>query len=148
MNYPLTFYVTGRPLKSWMAGETIGPVVFIRKGYETDEGLHQHEQTHVKQAAAFSAVGLLLGLGVSHLYPLYGYLPALWGALAGQIADGLLYYFSKTYRLFAEAQAYRKQMQYPSSNGGPPLTIEQAIYYLTRDYHETLTPEQARALLT
>ena len=72
----------------------------------------------------------------------------LWGALAGQIADGLLYYFSKTYRLFAEAQAYRKQMQYPSSNGGPPLTIEQAIYYLTRDYHETLTPEQARALLT
>lgn len=117
MRYPLTFYASGRPLKDWQAGAAFGPFIFIRAGYEADEGLYQHELAHVKQAGAFVLAGAVAGLAALGQFPEYGVLPALWGALAGLIACGLAYKFVRRWRLFAEAQAYATQMRYPDQNG-------------------------------
>ena len=64
------------------AAEANGIFIRIAKGYEEDEGLYQHELMHVKQ--------WLITLTLHYF----------------------IYYFSSRYRLWAEVQAYRKQMQY------------------------------------
>src|SRR3972149_1302341 len=103
MSYPLTFYIAGWPLKDWMAGEVFAYVVLIRKGWENDVGLFMHELMHVKQAAAVTVVGALLG------YLVLGLDAVLNGALAGLIVWELAYKFIRRVRLFAEVQAYTEQ---------------------------------------
>ena len=82
MTYPLTFY-TNRFLPSWAAGATIGPFIFIRPHKKNDEGLYQHELTHVKQG--------FKGLFVFH---------------------SLLYLLVPKYRLACEVEAYKVQLKY------------------------------------
>lgn len=65
-------------------GQANGPVVRIRRGKEGDEGLKQHEICHVHQ---------------------------WWRTLS---LHSLLYLVSKRYRLRAEVEAYRKQLEYPN----------------------------------
>ena len=65
------------------AGCANGPVIRILPSHENDEGLLQHELTHVQQAYRL--------LFIFH---------------------ALLYYFSNSYRLQAEVDAYRKQLEY------------------------------------
>lgn len=87
MKWPLTFY-TDRTLQDWQGGATRGPVIVLREKYRNDEGIYQHELTHVKQ----------------------------W--FLTLFTFGLWYSISKTFRANAEAQAYAKQMQYPDDKGG------------------------------
>lgn len=147
MRWPLTFYVTGWPLKSWMAGAAFGPVTFIRKGYEADEGLRQHELTHVKQAVVCALIGALAGFAAATYFPAYlGWL-ALWGTLVGFGVNGLIYLLVRPYRLFAEAQAYAAQMCFPDRKGGY-LTLGLAVYRLRLpQYDLQLTPESAESAL-
>lgn len=42
-------FYTDRFIPTRFAGFTVGPIVLIRPGYKTDEGLLHHELTHVKQ---------------------------------------------------------------------------------------------------
>lgn len=65
------------------AGCANAMIVRIRPKYEGDEGLLQHELTHVKQAYR-----LLI------------------------LFHSLLYLFDDSYRLHAEVESYRKQLEY------------------------------------
>jgi len=80
MKYPLVFYVDSLP--SGFGGMAHGPVIRILERLRGDEGIRQHELTHVKQWVC--TLGLL----------------------------GLFYYFIPKFRLWCEVQAYKKQMKY------------------------------------
>jgi len=80
MKYPLIFYVESLP--SGFGGMAHGPIIRILKRLRGDEGIRQHELTHVKQW--FCTLGLL----------------------------PFLYLWFPKFKLWAEVQAYRKQLQY------------------------------------
>ena len=69
-----------------MAACTYGPVILIKPEYKDDEGLYQHELIHVKQ--------WIFTLGL----------------------HSILYLLSNRYKLWAEVQAYRKQLEYSPGN--------------------------------
>lgn len=73
-------------LKDGFAGITNGPFIKIKKAYRHDLGLHAHEITHVKQ-----------------WYRTFG-------------LHSFLYKVSDTYRLKAEIEAYRSQLDYCIGN--------------------------------
>ncbi len=52
--YPLTFFTDN--LADWQGGVANGPVIRIRPKYRDDQGIYQHELTHVKQW--FATLGL------------------------------------------------------------------------------------------
>lgn len=95
-------------------GKSYGLFVLILEAYRNDRGLHVHELAHVEQA--------LLGLLVFH---------------------ALLYKFSRGYRLWAEVEAYRRQI----AAYGPGASIEFAVRFLTWKYDLRIAEEKARALL-
>lgn len=80
MKWPLTFYVDTLP--DGFQGKTNGPVIRILKSSQGDEGLYQHELTHVKQW--FRTLGL----------------------------HGFMYTLSDKYRLNCEIEAYKRQLRY------------------------------------
>ena len=112
MRYPV-IWTDGFPLKDWQGGVTIGLVIVLRPKYRNDEGIYQHELTHVKQG--------LCGLFV---------------------ITALLYLLVPEYRLWAEVQAYRKQMQYG-------LTLDLAAWRLSEcdRYDLGITLDHAKAAL-
>jgi hypothetical protein len=75
-------FYTDRLVKSWAAGTTYGPFVFIRPQYKNDIGLLEHELVHVNQF--WRTLGLM----------------------------ELLYEFSAKYRFKYEVEAYKKQLNY------------------------------------
>jgi len=92
---------------------TIGPVCLIRTKYKEDRGLLTHELTHVKQ---------------------------FW---SNPIMFPLRYYFSKEARLKYEAQAYKQQLEYYTTD----LT-ELFATFLVMNYDLGITLEQARSALS
>ena len=114
MRWPFTFYTDD--MATWQGGYAYGPVIKIRPQYKEDEGIYQHELTHVKQ--------WLLTLSLH------------WAL-----------YRIRRYRLWSEAQAYRKQMLYPDGNGGF-LSVENAALRLANpNYNLDITPAQAEQYL-
>ena len=81
MRWPLTFIVEDLP--HGFAGQVRGPVILIKDGYQSDEGLYQHEIVHLKQ---FLFKGLII--------------------------HNLRYHFSDSYRYKCEIAGYRKQLEY------------------------------------
>ena len=86
MTYPLTFYTdkfvpegSGACVRVLLL-----PFILIRPKCEEDEGIYQHELTHVKQA--FRCI----------LPPIHA----------------LIYQFNEKYRLKCEVEAYKKQLKY------------------------------------
>ena len=149
MTYPLTFYTDN--LETWQAGCAIGPIIKIRIGYEADIGLYQHELTHVKQFAWPALIGTLLGLAAAAAFPA---LSAVWpgdgavlGLSLGAMFHPLAYLWVRRYRLWAEAQAYGVQMNYPDRYGGK-LSLDNAAYRLTLpNYKLGITLDEAKARL-
>ena len=75
------FYTDNLP--DGVGGRANGPVIRIRNKYKgVDEGIHQHELTHVKQ----------------------------WYRTI--LTHGLLYVMFELYRLNSEVEAYKKQLEY------------------------------------
>ena len=99
MRWPLTFY-TNLGMDETTSGTTRGPVILIKPGCKDDEGLYQHELTHVKQ----SFMGLI-------------------------IFDALLYRFYAPYRLWAEVEAYKKQARYYADDRREKFAGYIATYY-------------------
>lgn len=88
-------------------------VVRIKTKYREDMGILNHELCHVWQW------WFTLGVG------------------------GILYRFSRAYRLWAEAQAYRVQMRYP-----PAMTLDDAAQRLMSPrYNLNLTLDEAKTHL-
>lgn len=88
-------------LPEGVAGQAHGPVILIRPQYRNDIGLYEHELTHVLQWYM-----------TLMLHP-------------------ILYVLFQKYRLWAEVQAYRKQMQFPNANG-VLLPVERAAQFLAQ----------------
>jgi len=148
--YPLIAYTNNLP--AGVAGDARGPFIRIRKGYEADEGLYQHQLRHAKQ---WVAAGLLLGtLNAALAWWLapFGVLSPFQAALAlGGVSaiagHDFLYRYVTEYRATAEADAFRTQMRYPRRNG-VPLSVDEAAQRLAgRRYKLGITYDHARALL-
>lgn len=76
-------------------------VIAIDPDYADDEGLYQHELTHVKQWAAVTlATGIVLGLI---------YMPLI---LCAPSIHAALYRFVRGYRGWCEAKAFARQTQF------------------------------------
>jgi hypothetical protein len=116
--WPLALIFYVDTLDEGVAGQARGPVVMIRKEYAKDVGLEMHELTHVVQ----------------------------WWVTFGM--HPILYLLWREYRLWSEAKAYKKQMQYPNSEGGF-MTLEEASVKLCWDrYQLDLTLAEAYAALS
>ena len=109
MRYPVIY---SNNIAEWQAGFAWGPLIFIRPAYREDEGLYQHELTHVKQWFLTLTLHWFL-------------------------------YRIRRYRLWAEARAYHKQMQYPDRNG-KNLSLDDAAERLAANYDLGITVEQAK----
>ena len=115
---PLALIFYTDALPEGVGGDARGPVIRIRSKYREDQGIHQHELEHVRQ----------------------------WWRTLG--LHSVLYFVSRRYRLWAEAQAYQMQRWYPRSDGlylslndvairlSQPryklgITVVQAVEYIT-----------------
>jgi high-affinity Fe2+/Pb2+ permease len=95
---------------------------------------------HVTQAWLFALAGAVLGFGVVQGDP---YL-IINGAIAGFIANGLLYLGVRKFRAWTEARAYAEQMCWPNGKGGW-LSLDNAAYRLALpQYNLRLTDVEAR----
>ncbi|MBI9110011.1 hypothetical protein [Maridesulfovibrio ferrireducens] len=93
------------------AGYTIGPVILIRPKYKDDAGLLAHEQKHVEQ---------------------------FWAA---PVLHGVMYRFSKGYRLKSEVEAYQAQIECG-------MDINRAAKFLSGKYNLGISVDAAVDLLT
>ncbi len=151
MRWPLILYT--KDLPHGAAGSACGPLIRIREGYESDDGLYQHELRHVKQwlfvgvtVGALSAVlARLLELDTASV-PVQ---VAVWvfGVLAALCGHDVLYMCSKAYRAWAEADAYRTQMRFPYRTGLYLSPKDAAVRLAGRRYKLGISIEQARELL-
>ena len=151
MRWPLTLYT--KELPHGAAGSACGPLIRIRKGYESDDGLYQHELRHVKQwlfvgvtvGALIASVARLLELESASLLVQL----AAWafGVLAALSGHELLYACSKVYRAWSEADAYRTQMRFPYRTGLYLSPKDAAARLAGRRYRLGITIERARELL-
>lgn len=91
----------------------------IRKGYENDEGLLKHEQSHCGEWWTITLISAIILSAIAYATQLYG-LPNQFWALptASLFIQPLLYKFSKRYRLWSETRAYKIQLTY-SVDGEP-----------------------------
>lgn len=105
--------------------------IFIRPSYRGDEGLYQHELTHVKQWWCITIVSALL-LGAM-------YMPAA-GVSIG--VYGMLYQWVPRFRLWAEAQAFKRQLKYYDDDRSNKFAG-----FIARNYNLEVTHEQAQDLL-
>jgi hypothetical protein len=123
-------------LPEGVGGTANGPYVRIRPKYKDDKGLHQHELEHVKQwwiATIVSAV--LLAAGLWHFQQ------PLWQAIASVGTHGVLYKFIPAYRLWAEVQAHKVQLDYA------PHALKHFAKRIATQYGLGITVEQAEKLL-
>ena len=158
MRWPLISYTDALPLG--VAGDARGPFIRIRKSYEADEGLYQHELRHVKQwaivgvalGAINASIAWLLWSATVAAVPTIGGLTPLQAAgvlgFAAFVAGhGVLYSCTRAYRQAAEVDAYRTQMRFPNGRGGQ-LSLDKAAELLKRpNYDLDITFAQARILL-
>jgi hypothetical protein len=92
-------------------GRTNAFVVRIQSRCKDDIGVHNHEYTHVKQWYKMLIIWLMFSaLLVAGTYDSLGYALAP-VAVAGIGLHSLLYFFVRSYRLEAEAQAYAAQVK-------------------------------------
>ncbi len=118
-------FYTNKFIPSGSAGCARGPCIFIRPDHRGDAGLLAHEQVHVSQ----------------------------WWRTLG--LHSLLYLVSKKYRLAAEVEAYRKQLEYPHPRYSQDQLRELYAGWLSApgwvegyDLQDICTKEQALAYLS
>jgi len=101
-------------IEPW-GGKQILFLILIHPKYRDDAGIHQHELEHVEQAWKLALIG-----------------------------HSLAYLLSRKYRLWAEVQAYRRQI----AVYGTGAAIEFAVNALVNKYDLQITETEARELLT
>jgi hypothetical protein len=119
-------------LPEGVGGTAQGPIIRIRPKYKDDKGIHAHELEHVKQwwiATIVSAVLLAAGL--------YHFQEPLWGAIGSIGTHGLLYKLIPAYRLWAEVQAHKVQLQYS------PTALSHFAKRIATKYDLDITAEEA-----
>ena len=114
---PAIVFYTDKLIPKRFGAYTIGPIVLIRPKYKDNEGLLQHELTHVKQ--------------------MYRTL----------LLHGLFYLLSKGYRLRAEVEAYRVQLQYPPASESPHKYRKKFAKFIATKYGLSISEKEAEELL-
>jgi len=141
MKYPLTFY-TDKFIKPWQAGCVKALCILIKPEYSNDEGLYQHELTHIHQWISLSLLPFLIGVTIGYVYEEYLYF--ITGFFIGISLHPLFYKFITSYRMYTELEAYKVQMLYPDKSGNR-LSSENAAYRLSlQQYDLGITFEQAK----
>ena len=139
MNYPLTFYTD----KIKHAGEARGPVVLIKPQYKEDKGLHEHEFVHVRQWLVVTIITALVCFIIYTIWldEAFGSNGLLIFAIA-PTTHGLLYKFSRNYRLYCEVEAYKLQAKYYSDD-------RRSVFgkFIAEDYDLDITQKEATKLL-
>jgi hypothetical protein len=103
VNYlPYAVFYWEAPVHAGLEGSARGPFVFIRPESKDDGPLHVHESVHVRQWYFFTGLSVLAGL-------LIGASPEVLSLSI--VIPGLFYKASKAFRLRAEVQAYRAQIE-------------------------------------
>lgn len=121
-------------------GVTRGPFIRILKKYRHDQGLLEHEKTHVRQW--WAGIGIMLVLAA--VVGLCGGPSEVVGGLIGLSAGAhpVLYLICRPYRQWAEVRAYRIQL-----GVGRYASPSFAVDALVNKYNLRLTAEEARRLL-
>lgn len=104
-------FYTNRFVPETSAACTRGPLIFIRPEYKNDIGLLEHEKTHVRQ----------------------------WYRTCG--FHSIIYPLSQLYRLKAELEAYKCQLNYSPNN------VDLFAEYISTDYGINITKSEAKKLL-
>ncbi len=115
--FPALVFYTNR-LKEGFNGVANGPVVRIRPGRKDDEGLLQHELTHVRQFYRF-----------------------------GMIFPALLYWASEDFRLAAEVEAYAVQLRYSKNPLHVAVDRKRFAKVISTKYGLHVLPEDVEELL-
>lgn len=142
MTPSLTIYTDNLPAHA--GGMTRGPFIFIRPKYRGDIGLLEHEKMHVAQWWIVTLLAVAAILAIGHLG--YG-LPLLQAASYAPVAIGvysLLYEMVPPFRLWAEVQAYRKQLSYYPDRNERAVVLGR---FLAEKYGLKITVDEAIALL-
>ena len=132
----LTIY-TNKLLPEWVGARAIMFLVLIRPKYRDDKGIHEHEYTHVKQWYKWTGLALLLFLLAGLAMPEYWQDIASASVLSTAVF-AMLYKFSTSFRLEAEAEAYAAQV-----NAGADLD-KMAKHLANPNYNLGISVEQAR----
>lgn len=103
MKYPFIIITSG--INSLFLAGSKGPVIFIRPEYKDNEALYLHELEHIKQ---FWRMCIPLLCLAGYLYSINN--PGFFVAgMASLLAHNMIYEFSRPYRFWAEAKAYKAQ---------------------------------------
>lgn len=105
----LTIY-TNHFLPEWVGARAIMFLVLIRPKYRDDKGIHAHEYTHVRQWYKWTGLALLMFLIAGLSIPDYWQNIASASVLSTAVF-AILYKFSTSFRLEAEAEAYAAQVK-------------------------------------
>lgn len=136
MKYYILKYTDELP--DGFGGTTFGPTIRIRPQYQDDQGLLEHEKTHVRQWYALMGLGLAIVTAIVLLVS-----PALCPVAAvAPFLHTLLYKFLRPYRQWCEVQAYRKQLA-----AGGYANSDFALAALVEKYHLRLSIAETRSLL-
>lgn len=106
-----TIYTDNLPAD--VGGCANGPVIRIRNKYRNDTGIHAHEAEHVRQWYVGMLIGALAAAALALLPQLAAW--SEWWPVALTSSIGLhplAYWLLPSYRLWAEARAYRIQLQH------------------------------------
>lgn len=105
----MTIY-TDRFMPDWVGARAIGPFVLIRPRYRSDEGIHAHEYTHVKQWAKWAVLWVILvTLALLALPEASQFIMPFYGLSVGIFP--LMYAMVKSFRLESEVEAYAAQVK-------------------------------------
>lgn len=132
-----TIYTDALPAD--VGGCANGPLIRIRNKYRDDTGIHAHEAEHVRQWYVGVLLGVLAAAALALLPPLTAW--SAWWPVALVSGLGLhpaAYWLLPRYRLWAEARAYRIQLQhYPDDRS------RLFAGFIATRYRLSITPAEA-----
>lgn len=114
---PAIVFYTNKLIPKRFGAYTMGLFIFIRPKYREDRGLLEHELTHARQ-----------------LYRTF-------------LLHTLFYPLSKKYRLKAEVEAYRVQLQYPPASESPYRYRKLFAQFIATKYGLSISEKEAEELL-
>lgn len=135
---------TDKFLEDWQGGRQIMFMGLVRPKYRNDAAIIQHEREHIRQWWMCLCLGLLPCVAyTAHTMTYGGFMQqvALFLFSASISAHALLYYFSKSYRLWAEVRAYKESLKYK------PQMIDQYAKHISQKYNLDVSISEAKIRL-
>ncbi|GAB5378956.1 MAG: hypothetical protein Alis3KO_01090 [Aliiglaciecola sp.] len=126
--------------KQVSGGKALTFISLINPKYRDDEGLHEHEKTHILHNWCFalvSAIGLLTWAQLDETNATYAY----WALAVCPFIGNFVHLVSRRFRLWAEVKAYRVQLRYS------PQHLHHFVRFLVDNYNLKINDNKAKRLL-